>query len=401
MPQLAAHLQNIPVAATMAAAARARALRAEGRDIISLSLGEPGFPTPPHVVQAAHEAALNGETKYPPLDGTPALIASVRRKFLRDNGLDYPDAQILVGHGAKQIIYDALTATLDPGFEVIIPAPYWNAYPIVTALAGAVPVFVPCDPAGGFLPDPARIEAAITPRTRWLILNFPNNPSGAVCPASHLLALADRLRRHPHVWIMADDIYEYLIHDGTRHATMAELAPDLADRVLTISGVSKSYAMTGWRIGFAGGPARLIRAMSLVQGQATGGVSPVAQAAAVAALDGPQQSVADMRTIYAARARRISAHLDALPHLRCACPKGAFYVFVDIAGCIGRRSPAGRPIGSDADFCTALVDEAGVAAVHGAAFGLSPFVRLSIAAEDSLLDAACDRIGQFCSALLT
>jgi aspartate aminotransferase len=401
MPQLAAHLQNVPVAATMAAAARARALRAQGRDIISLSLGEPGFPTPPHVVQAAHEAALNGETKYPPLDGTPALIGAIQRKFHRDNGLNYPDAQILVGHGARQIIYDALSATLDPGCEVIIPAPYWNAYPIVTAMSGAVPVFVPCAAAQGFLPDPARIEAAITPRTRWLILNFPNNPSGAVCPASHLAALANMLRQHPHVWIMADDIYEYLIHDGTKNATMAEVAPDLADRVLTIGGVSKSYAMTGWRIGFAGGPLRLIRAMSLVQGQATGGVSPVAQAAAVAALDGPQDSVATMRATYAARARRVSGRLDRVAHVRCTCPAGAFYLFVDISGCIGRRSPAGMPIGSDADFCTALVEEAGVAAVHGAAFGLSPFLRLSIAAEDAPLDAACDRIAAFCAGLLT
>jgi aspartate aminotransferase len=400
-PKLAAHLEHLPVAPTMAAAARARELRAQGRDIISLTLGEPGFATPAHVVAAAHQAALNGETKYPPVDGTPALIAAIRRKFFRDSGLDYAETQIIVGHGAKQIIYDALTATLDPGCEVIVPAPYWNAYPIVTRMAGALPVFLPCDPALGFLPRPADIEAAMTPRTRWLVLNFPNNPSGAVCPPAHLAAIAQVLRKHPHVWIMADDIYEYLIHDGTTHATMAAVAPDLADRVLTISGVSKSYAMTGWRIGFAGGPARLIRAMSKVQGQASGGVSPVAQAAAVAALDGPQDSVAHMRAVYAARARRISARLEAMPLLHCACPAGAFYVFVDIAACMGRRSPAGVWIKTDADFCTVLVEEAGVAAVHGGAFGLSPYIRLSIAADDDLLDLACDRIASFCGFLLT
>jgi aspartate aminotransferase len=400
LPGLAAHLAALPVAPTMQAAARARALRAAGRDIISLTLGEPGFPTPPHAIAAAHAAALGGETRYPPVEGTPALIEAVRRKFRRDSGLDFAAGQILVGHGAKQIIYDALTATLDAGCEVIVPAPYWNAYGLVTAMAGATPVFLPCAPEHGFLPQPARIDHAITPRTRWLVLNFPNNPSGAVCPAAHLRAIAEVLRRHEHLWIMADDMYEHLIHDGSANATIAAVAPDLADRILTVSGVSKTYAMTGWRVGFAGGPTRLIRAMSKVQGQASGGVSPMAQAAAAAALDGPQEGVALMRQAYAARAARLAPRLDAVPGLLCARPEGAFYLFVDVSGCLGRRTAAGTPIGSDADFCSALLEEAGVAGVHGAAFGLSPYIRLSIAAEDDALDTACARIEAFCHGLV-
>jgi len=383
----------------MAAAQRARALRAQGIDVISLSLGEPDFATPAHVIEAAHAAALRGETKYPPVDGTPALIAAVRRKFARDSGLHFAPGDVIVGHGARQIIYDALTATLEPGCEIIVPAPYWNAYPLIARMAGAVPVFVPCRAEDGFLPDPEALEAAVTPRTRWLVLNFPNNPSGAVCPPAHMEAIAAAMRPHGHVWIMADDMYEHLIHDGSAHATMAAVAPDLAERTLTISGVSKTYAMTGWRIGFAGGPARLIRAMSQVQGQSTGGVGPVAQAAAVAALDGKQDLVAEMRHVYGARSRRVAAALDAIPGVNCTAPAGAFYVFPAIAGLLGRRSPGGRAIASDADFATALVEEAHVAAVHGDAFGAPGYLRLSTAAADAALDEACRRIVAFCAAL--
>jgi aspartate aminotransferase len=383
----------------MASAARARELRAQGVDVISLSLGEPDFATPAHVVEAAHAAALRGETKYPPVDGTPALLAAVQRKFRRDSGLDYALTDIIVGHGARQVIYDALVATLDPGSEIIVPAPYWNAYPIIARMAGASPVFVPCRADDGFLPDPAALAAAVTPRTRWLVLNFPNNPSGAVCPAAHMAAIAEAMRPQLHVWIMADDMYEHLIHDGSAHATMAAVAPDLAKRTLTISGVSKTYAMTGWRIGFAGGPSRLIRAMSRVQGQSTGGVSPVAQAAAAAALDGPQDLVAEMRRVYGARSRRVAAALNAIPGLSCASPAGAFYVFPSVAGLMGRRSPGGRRIETDADFATALVEEGHVATVHGEAFGAPGHVRLSTAAADAALDEACRRIALFCAAL--
>jgi aspartate aminotransferase len=398
-PALSAHLEAIPVAATMAAAARARALRARGMDVISLSLGEPGFATPTHVIEAAHQAALRGETKYPPVNGTPALIEAVQTKFARDNGLHYGADQIIVGHGARQIIFDALTASLEPGCEIVIPAPYWNAYPLIARMAGAVPVFVPCAAEDDFLPRPEAIAAAITPHTRWVILNFPGNPTGAVCSAAHVTALADILRPHGSIWIMADDIYEHLIHDGSPHATMAAVAPDLTDRVLTVSGVSKTYAMTGWRVGFAGGPARLIRAMSRVQGQSTGGVSPVAQAAAVAALAGPQDLVDVMRRTYATRGRKMAAALSALPGVCCAVPQGAFYVFPNISGLLGQHTPTGRVIHTDADFADALLEDAGVACVHGTAFGAPGHMRLSTAADDASLDEASRRIAAFCAAL--
>ncbi len=382
----------------MAAAARARALRDAGHDVIALTLGEPDFATPAHVVQAAHQAAVRGDTKYPPLRGTPALIDAVRQKFRRDSGLAYAADEILVGNGARQIIYDALMATLDPGSEVIVPVPYWNAYSLTARMAAAAPVFVPGAAADHFLPRPEAIAAAMTPRTRWLVLNFPNNPSGAVCPAPHLAAIAAVLRAHPHVWVMSDDMYEHLVHDGTPNATMAAVAPDLRDRVLTISGVSKTYAMTGWRVGFCGGPARLIAAMAKVQGQATGGVSGIAQAAAVAALTGPQDVVAEMRGAYASRSRAVAAMLAGIAGVRCVAPAGAFYVFPDFSALLPCRSPAGRWMATDADLADALLTEAYVATVHGGAFGMAGHLRLSTAASPPELAAACARIGQFLAA---
>jgi aspartate aminotransferase len=399
MPTLSSRQSAIPQAATMAAAARARALRAEGRDIISLTLGEPDFATPRHAIEAANAAALRGETKYPAVGGSPALKSAIRAKFLRDSNLSFTPEEILVGNGARQIIYDALIATLDEGDEIIVPAPYWNAYPLIARMAGARPVFIDCPQSENFLPSPDDIARAITPRTKWLVLNFPNNPSGAVCPEQHLQAIASVLRADPRIWIMSDDMYEHLIHDGARNATMAEIAPDLADRVLTISGVSKTYAMTGWRVGFAGGPAHLIEAMAKVQGQSTGGVSPIAQAAATAALEGPQDLVAEMRGIYAARSRRVAMALRAIPGMHCHIPDGAFYLYPSVAGLLGRVTPTGRRIDTDATFCDALLEEAGVATVHGAAFGKSPHVRLSTAAGDEALDAACARIAAFCANL--
>jgi aspartate aminotransferase len=399
LPPLATHLADIPLAATMAATAQARALRDAGRDVISLTLGEPDFATPPHVIEAAHQAALAGATKYPPVRGTAGLVEAVQAKFRRDNNLAYESEEILVGHGARQIIFDALIATLDPGSEIIVPVPYWNAYPLVARMARATPVFLPSTAAEHFLPDPDRLCAAITPKTRWLILNFPNNPSGAVCPAGHLARIADTMRAHENIWIMSDDMYEHLIHDGTPNATMAQIAPDLRHRILTVSGVSKTYAMTGWRVGFAGGPARLIAAMAKVQGQSTGGVSPMAQAAAVAALTGPQDIVADMRVAYARRARAVATALDAIRGVRCAVPQGAFYVFPDISGLLPATTPQGRHVHDDASFCDALLNEACLATVHGAAFGLPGHLRLSTAASDAALRAACVRMARFCASL--
>jgi aspartate aminotransferase len=383
----------------MQAAARARALRAEGRDIISLTLGEPDFATPLHAIEAAHEAALRGETKYPAVGGTAALKSAICAKFLRDSSLDFAPEEILVGNGARQIIYDALTATLDADDEIIITAPYWNAYPLIARMAGAHPIFIDCAESENFLPAPQSIARAITPRTKWLVLNFPNNPTGAVCPEHHLHAIADILRAAPHVWIMSDDMYEHLIHNGSQNPTMAAIAPDLAPRVLTISGVSKTYAMTGWRVGFAGGPRSLIAAMAKVQGQSTGGVSPIAQAAATAALEGPQDLVADMRAAYAARSRRVHGALNAIDGISCHAPQGAFYLYPSIAGLLGRTTPAGTVIDTDATFCNALLEEAGIATVHGAAFGKSPHLRISTAASDDMLAHACTRLAAFCGSL--
>jgi aspartate aminotransferase len=288
---------------------------------------------------------------------------------------------------------------LDEGCEVIVPAPYWNAYPLIARMAGAVPVFCACAMQDGFRPRPEAIEALVTPRTRVLVLNSPNNPTGAVYPASHLAGIAAVMRKYPHVWILSDDMYEHLIHDGTPAATIAAVAPDLADRVLTISGLSKTYAMTGWRVGYGHGPAGLIAAMAKVQGQSTGGVSPIAQAAAVAALQGPQERVAAMRDAFARRSRRAAAALNAVPGLACHQPEGAFYLYPSVSGCLGRRSAAGRVLATDSDMAAALLEEAHVGTVAGSAFGLSPHLRLSTAADDRLLDEACRRIGGFCSRL--
>jgi aspartate aminotransferase len=393
MPPLSLRQAGIQMAATMEAAARARALRAAGHDVISLTLGEPDFATPPHAIAAAHQAALRGDTRYPPVSGTPALIDAVLAKFRRDSGLDGDARNIIVGNGARQIIYDALTAMLDEGSEIIVPAPYWNAYPLIARMAGAVPVFFDCVMQDGFVARPDAIEAAITPRTRALVLNSPNNPTGAVYSAAHLADIAAVMRRHPHVWILSDDMYEHLIHDGSKAATIAAVAPDLAERVLTISGVSKTYAMTGWRVGFAHGPAPLIAAMAKIQGQTTGGVSPLAQAAALAALTGPQESVAAMCATYARRSARTAAALNAIPGIACHSPAGAFYVYPSVAGCLGGR------FATDTELAAALLEEAHVGTVAGTAFGLSPHLRLSTAASDDALEEACRRIAEFCSTL--
>ncbi|MDA8247974.1 MAG: pyridoxal phosphate-dependent aminotransferase [Rhodospirillales bacterium] len=399
MPGFASRLEKARTAAAVAMTVRARELRAAGADVVQLTIGEPDFPTPPHAIEAAHQAALRGETKYPPQDGTPALKAAVQRKFRREHGLDYDLSQIIVGNGGKQVIFDALLATVEQGDEVLIPTPSWSSYELMTHVVGGTPVFVACPQNNGFRLRPEDLDAAITPRTRWLVLNFPNNPSGAACSRDDLAAIAAVMRKHPHVWIMSDDMYEHLVYDGFDYATLAAVAPDLRDRVLTISGVSKTYAMTGWRIGFAAGPRDLIRAMVNMQGQATAGVSTVGQAAAAAVLDGPQDLVAERAAIYRRRRDMVVDMLNDVPGIACHRPEGTFYVFPNIAGCLGRVSAGGRRLESDEDFAKALLEEQHVATVHGAAFGMSPYLRISYATDEASLEKGCRRIADFVAGL--
>ena len=399
MPILAQRLSGLSAPATVAMSVRARALRAAGHDVISLALGEPDFPTPPHAIDGAHRAALAGETRYPPTDGTAALKQAVRAKFARENGLAFAPDEVIVANGGKQILFNALMATLDPGDEVVIPSPYWASYPLIARLLGGRPVFAPCLEADRFRLRPEALDAAIGPRTRWVILNHPNNPTGATCPRADLLALAQVLERHPQVWILCDEIYEHLVFDDAPHASLAAVAPGLRNRVLTLSGVSKSYAMTGWRIGYAGGPAGLIGAMSTIQSNSTSGASSISQAAAAAALSGPQDGIAAMRDTYRRRRDLVVSALRAIPRLSCAVPDGAFYAYPGVAGCLGLTSAGGRRIDTDDDWALALLEEQHVATVAGSAFGMSPFVRLSVAASDASRVAACARIARVCDGL--
>ena len=399
MPALSARQARVPIAATMAMSAKARAMRAAGVNVISLTIGEPDFASPPHAIEAAHQAALRGETKYTPQDGVPALKQAIQRKFQRDSGLEFALDEITVSAGGKQAIFNAFMATIDDGDEVVIPAPYWGAYPLMTSLVGGVPVPVNCPQNNGFKLRPEDLDAAITPRTKWLLLNFPNNPTGAACSADEMAALGEVMLRHPHVWIMSDDMYEHLLYTGTRHATMAAVVPALRDRTLTVSGVSKTYAMTGWRVGFAAGPRPLIKAMVAMQGHTTAGSSGITQAAAAAALDGPQDSVPVQAAAYQRRRDLVVDALNAAPGILCHRPEGAFYVYPNIAGCLGKTTPAGTRLETDADFALALLEEQHVALVHGAAFGMSPYLRISYATDDASLTEACSRIQAFCAAL--
>lgn len=395
----AERLGKITISASAAMADKARDLKAAGIDIISLSIGEPDFPTPPHAVEAAHKAALAGDTKYPPQTGTVALLEAIQRKFARENGLDYEINELLTGNGAKQLIFNAILATCGPGDEVIIPMPGWITYADIVHLAQATPVPVACDAANGFQLGAAELEAAITPRTRWLVLNFPNNPSGSTGSEAQLRATAEVLLRHPHVWVLTDDIYEHLVYDDTRFVTIAQVEPLLRDRTLTVNGISKAYAMTGWRVGYCGGPKELIAAMNVVQLQATGGICTVAQAAAVAALDGPQELLREQAAIYRKRRDLVLDILADASGIECHRPSGAFYVFANIAGTIGRTAAGGQAIGNDLDFVTALLAEKHVATVHGAAYGISPYVRLSYATDIESLREASHRIVEFCNGL--
>jgi aspartate aminotransferase len=399
MPAFAKRLGRARVAPTVGMTIKARELRERGANVIQLTIGEPDFDTPAHAIEAAHQAALRGETKYPPQDGTRALKEAVQRKFRADHGLDYPLDQIVVGNGGKQVIFDALLATVEDGDEVVIPAPYWSAYPLMTHVCGGTPVFVNCPQNNGFRLRPEDLDAAITPRTRLLVLNFPNNPTGAACSREDLKAIGEVMLRHPHVWILSDDMYGHLVYDGFEYATLAEVEPRLRDRIVTVSGVSKTYAMTGWRIGFGVGPKDLMRAMINMQGQATAGVSTVGQAAAAAALDGPQELVAARAAIYRRRRDIVVDALNAIPGISCHRPEGAFYVYPNIAGCLGRTTAGGARIETDEDFALALLDEQHVALVHGAAFGMSPYLRISYATDDASLEEACRRIAAFVEGL--
>ena len=399
MPELAKRLGRVRVAATVQMTIRARELRAQGHNVIALTIGEPNFASPKHAIEAGFAAAMKGDTKYPPQDGAPALKQAIQRKFKRDHGLDYALDEIMVGNGGKQVLYNAIMATVDEGDEVIVPAPYWSAYVLMSRLAGGEPVIINCPQNNGFKLRPEDLDAAITPKTKLVMLNYPNNPTGAAPTEAELLALADVLRRHPHVWVICDDMYEHLVYGDFKHTTLAQVAPDLKDRVVTVSGVSKTYAMTGWRVGFAGGPKDLIRAMVNMQGQATAGVSTVGQAAAAAALDGPQDIVADMKAQYNARRDMVVDALNAMPGISCHKPEGAFYVFPNIAGCLGRTTPGGKKIETDADFAMACLEEAHVALVSGAGFGMSPYLRISYATDDASLEEAMKRMGAFVASL--
>lgn len=396
MPAIADRLKNVSISASAAMTQRARELAAQGVKVVSLSSGEPDFPTPEHAVEAAHAAALAGDTKYPPMDGTPALKAAIARKFKRDNNLDYDASQIVVSGGGKQVIFNAVLATCNPGDEVVIPAPSWVSYADIVKFAGGVPVAVSCYEQAGFKLRPEDLDAAITPRTKWLFLNFPNNPTGAACSRAEMAGIAEVMLRHPHVWIMTDDIYEHLVYDDFEFCTIAEVEPRLYDRVLTMNGVSKAYAMTGWRLGFCGGPKDLIAAVSNVNGQNSGGTSTVTQAAAVAALDGPQDLLKTRAAIYRERRDFVLARLGEVKELRCHKPEGAFYIFPNISQLIGKTTKGGRKIETDVDFVMALVDEHHVATVQGAAYGMSPFFRISYATSTEKLAEGCARIAQFC-----
>jgi len=377
---------------------RARELAARGIKVVSLSSGEPDFPTPAHAVEAAHAAALAGDTKYPPMDGTPALKAAIAKKFKRDNNLDYDASQIIASGGGKQVIFNAMLATCNPGDEVIIPTPSWVSYADIVKFAGGVPVPVPCHEESGFKLQAEDLEAAITPRTKWLIINFPNNPTGAACSRAEMAAIAEVMLRHPDIWILTDDIYEHLVYGDFEFCTIAEVEPRLHDRVLTMNGVSKAYAMTGWRLGFcASGSKELIAAISNVNGQNSGGISTVAQAAAIAALSGPQDLLKERAAIYRERRDFVVDALSRIDGLRCHKPEGAFYVYPNMASLIGKTTKGGRKIEGDVDFVMALVDEHHVATVQGAAYGMSPYFRISYATSMEMLREGCARIAQFCS----
>ncbi len=392
-------LQRIKPSATIAVTAKARDLKAAGRDVIGLGAGEPDFDTPDNIKQAAIDAIRRGETKYTAVDGIPELKQAIAAKFKRENGLDYTPEQISVAPGGKPVIFNAMVATLDPGDEVVIPTPYWVSYPDIVALAGGTAVFAETRIEDGFKLQPDVLEAAITPRTKWLIFNSPSNPSGAAYTRDELKRLTDVLVRHPHVWVLSDDMYEHLVYDDFEFTTPAQVEPALFERTVTMNGVSKAYAMTGWRIGYCGAPEQLIAAMRKLQSQSTSNPTSISQWAAVEALNGPQDFIAERNAIFKERRDLVVAMLNQAKGITCPTPEGAFYVYPSCAGTIGKQTPDGRKIETDEDFVTALLETEGVAVVHGSAFGLAPFFRISYATSTELLEEACRRIQRFCASL--
>ncbi|MBL8834117.1 MAG: aspartate transaminase [Rhodospirillales bacterium] len=399
MSIVAERLQRVKPSPTIAVTMKAAELKAAGKNVIGLGAGEPDFDTPQNIKDAAKKAIDAGDTKYTAVDGTPALKKAIAAKFERENGLKYAPNQITVGTGGKQVLYNALMATVNPGDEVIVPAPYWVSYPDMVILAEGKPVEVACSENQGFKLTPEALEAAITPKTKWLILNSPSNPTGAAYTEADLKALAAVLLKHPHVWIMTDDMYEHLVFDGFKFATIAQVEPKLYDRTLTVNGVSKAYCMTGWRIGYAGGPAPLIKAMQAIQSQSTSNPSSVSQAAAVEALNGPNGFIAEHNKSFVERRDLVVKMLNEAKGLRCPKPDGAFYVFPSCAGTIGKKTPEGKVIETDTDFVTYLLESVGVAVVQGSAFGLAPYFRISYATSTEALRDACGRIQKACAAL--
>ncbi len=399
MSFLSATLSRVKPSPTIAVSNKAAEMRAAGADVIGLGAGEPDFDTPAHIRAAGINAIETGKTRYTAVDGIAELKSAICAKFKRDNGLDYTPAQVTVSSGGKQVLYNALMATLNPGDEVVIPAPYWVSYPDMVLLAGGTPVAVECGIDVGFKLTPEALEAAITPKTKWLIFNSPSNPTGAGYTRSELKGLTDVLMRHPHVWVMTDDMYEHLVYDDFTFCTPAEVEPALYPRTLTTNGVSKAYCMTGWRIGYAAGPVELIAAMRKVQSQSTSNPCSISQWAAVEALNGPHDFIAENNAAFVRRRDLVVEMLNKAEGLTCPVPDGAFYVYPSIAGCIGKTTPKGTLIDTDETFATALLEETGVAVVFGAAFGVSPNFRVSYATADDTLREACTRIQQFCAAL--
>lgn len=399
MSVLAQRLSRVKPSATLAVTARVGELKAQGQKIIGLGAGEPDFDTPDFIKEAAYEAIKNGQTKYTDVSGTKQLKEAIRAKFQRDNELDYACNEIIIGTGGKQVLYNALVATLSAGDEVIIPAPYWVSYPDMTLLAEGEPVIIDCPQESGFKLNPADLDKAITPKTKWLILNSPSNPTGAAYTREDLKAIADVLMKHPHVWVMCDDMYEHLVYDGFEFFTIAQVEPGLKDRTLTVNGVSKAYSMTGWRIGYGAGPAELVKAMGMVQGQSTSNPCSISQAAAVAALEGDQSFMIEWKDAFKERRDLVVSMLNDAEGIDCPKPEGAFYVYPSCAGCIGKTTTEGKVINSDEDFVTYLLETEGVACVHGEAFGLSPHFRISYATSKEVLEEACQKIQEACASL--
>ncbi len=392
-------LNRIQPSATIAISTKAQVLQAEGKNVIGLAAGEPDFETPRNIKDAAIAAINAGKTRYTAVDGIPELKKAICAKFKRENNLDYKPSQVSVGTGGKQVLFNALMATVNSGDEVIVPAPYWVSYPDIVLLAGGRPIIVQGAADKGFKLQATDLEKAITPKTKWLILNSPSNPSGAAYSHSEMKALTDVLVKHPHVWVLTDDMYEHLVYDDFKFCTPAEVEPALYDRTLTMNGVSKAYCMTGWRIGYAAGPEVLIKAMAKLQSQSTSNPSSIAQWAAVEALDGPQDFIPKHNKIFVERRDLVVSMLNQAKGIKCATPEGAFYVYPSCAGLMGKTAPSGKVLNTDEDFVSELLAAEGVAAVHGAAFGTSPYFRISYATATPILEDACQRIQRFCGSL--